>query len=668
MADCCTLADCCTDESLLSTEYFKAVEDANTWCVNLFKDGKKKSSKRLRQEVAEVKKTIEHLKREFKREMPQDTVRRVARLVHNCWSKEYILAHPKTLQLPEHNSKWQEVFLPKLRQDEVVVCERKRLKVQQIYNIPVHMTQHLLTLYNRQLAAETDLSNIAVRDEISPLIIQAADSKAIEPLTVGLEKDKHLVITADHIEYYSDAFMITLDALLQHPMDPQNAPVSAYDKTICNHNMRRAIAATLKLEPPPAWNDGGMDIIVGAVPLRTRRQVCAFIAPHESLPSAAMATDTWEFHKRAVNAEDNFFTDKSRVRTRFALDTPGQCGFDEVARTMRTILKDHKIGDKVCCPISLAAWADMHCIVQDATGTSVEAVYIDSALLEFHSTRFLVALAELLTGCEHKGASRAEAINGIICKAKGHPLPILRFANGMPTQHQVRALHRYIASPYCAFSAAEAKLALHSITFTNETHSVDIKVQPGHSSSYPLAFLWLAARHYGLLAAHKAARAKLYGCVKSSVDKFEDSVAQIAYEGRAGSSTYKSTLVKLLEGALLHCSPIASSCCDTRLAFRIKDPQDIALLRALVRSCSDLNSEDCELLRHVACDKNKITLRKTGFAQLSDRVIHVLLEVLCNSVDNEPCAPYHKYTYPPVFKHGFFRNLQNHPPPLSADC
>ncbi|WIA10890.1 hypothetical protein OEZ85_011056 [Tetradesmus obliquus] len=689
-----------------------AQEDATRlWWVTPFKrDGTRKPVAQLDKEKKQVLQVVRQLERALDRELMQHELKKVARLVEQEHTAQDILTCPGLLDLPEHHTKWGEVFgasaadnaqaatagvkhseLNLARNSDLTAGRNQGNRVAAaVQQVPGAESKHAhleqVDIYHLTVPILRHLK--AFGTTTRPANIHAwADLQAVQGLQ-GVEdsllgRDTRVTIEADLLEWYSDAFMNSVFSVLTHRDRLQSVPLSRENITACCYTTRAHMAALLNLVPPSMWNEQMNTKTTDAFYkryaqhspslaydehtqsyMKCRRMAIAFS------PSGSAQTDIckWVMGQQSIIAPRIKGADK-KLRKVVRVQLPNK----QSADAFRRIMGDSRR------PQSLSTWADASCIMVSAPLVNQnQYVYVDSSLLEFNSKAFLLAVASGIHG-RSSIRTRSEAIRFLV---DAYQLPLQHEAHRPPTTGQLSAYKRYLSSPQCKYSDEDVCMLLASIAPTNDGDGLACTLTAGRLDAYPADFLWLAARSLGAVASHSAGRAKIYGVGKHSVFEHEQLLAEAVYERAASMPKYKSQLVSILKNRL---RPTTSSASDTTMLLDLQSQSDINLAKAYLTAFTrggipfidQSNAADGDVLQCVwDAQQPKLTIREPDVNALSDALVHLLLCVLLDSADDAdrqlPAEPFHPsaFAYPPGFRTGFIRNLLRHhqAPTATASC
>ncbi|KAF6252701.1 hypothetical protein COO60DRAFT_1643829 [Scenedesmus sp. NREL 46B-D3] len=682
-SNCCDVvvgAACCPVD-------INTMEQARKWCVKTCSDtGCRKSPSQLRREIAEVQSAIEALEDKFDREMPIHTRKKVAELVHACWSSDDILRCPKALDLPEHNSKYTEAFEDSCnkpcRPDKAFNRRRDSARID---CLPAEVVAKFKELHKRAEPMET-IHQWADTEATKGLMPEPepepAEAAAAEPAAKPF-----LLIKAGHLEWYSDAFMNCLKVLIEHQSNPRTAPLSTQNMAVCTYEERAQVAEALLLTPSALWNEpiyGGTSgchhvsfVATRGLPklkLPDDADVAHFIECRGHAPFSPLGSAESDIRTYVRGRPFDFYVPRDMTlengykRSEFDVTT------SQAAKEFRAIVDAHT--PDACTKVSLSAWADLQCIkVAKPSVCHHDFITLEAGLLEFNSHEFLKLCMRQLGCTNNIPGTRHGHIDQL---AATNCFPMHRMGTNPLTAAQMLAYKRYLLSPMCAHDSATVSLLLSSICedTTNPNHKVTCTVKQEHLHSYPTEFLWLAARNLGALATHTAGRAKLYGLPRSGrkeVLAFEDKLAQAAYS-HAKDAAHKKALIRILEARLQLCCKLPCQQ-PQRACFKITEAHDLNFINMYCeKHQSTMNAHDWGVVAKIKSERMpRLEVCETDLDSLSDGLVHTLVCVLCNSADDaalkRPAMRFFEAAkYSPAFKRGMLHTLAKYPPPAAANA
>lgn len=628
--------------------------EADKWAVPLYKDGCAKSGKLLRYQIGEVKKVVTALQAKFNRPMPSHTINAVVKQVcEHCRTATQVLndVHARrALNLAEDKGRWAAMFASACHGG----TDNAGLASNTLHPLP----SHIKDFFNKHFPPSGTTPTT---------VHQLVDRQATANIMSG-----NLTVTANHIPWYSDAFMNALQTVVDHMGVPSSAALSFPCPTVVNYAGRTALAEALRLAAPPAWNDGdalltwktdtgaGYGLPTESAYMKATedyvllRQRGRNLSPHNSTQSAI-----GQLVAGRLGPVDGHLGSNAGVVT---IKVPA-C--DPAVDTLQEILEDCM--QSPCQRLTLSQWADRQVISVDLPGTRSSTkpkVTIEPSLLEFHSTEFLSCIVGILSNDCKQSKSRQDMINYIIKHNCMHVQPM---SNRLPSSGQLRAFRTYLCSDQCQYKdTALLRRVLGCIVTEFDSDGVEllsVRVRAEQLDRLPLALLWLAARCSGALALPPPGRAKLYGCSAASVDMYEAKVAEAAYSGQE-TAEYKKAMTRALQQRLQVCFK-PSTCYDDGKDYCLEHPAVGPLLKTFLdTNRSSLAAHDLDLLQLVKdyCSP-RITIRPSEAAHLGNKLLHVLQELFTNvhkDTDDYRChlAPfYDEYRYPKIFKEGLISNI-----------
>jgi hypothetical protein len=229
-----------------------------------------------------VLQTVRQLEATYDREMMQHEIKKVARLVEQGHLSNDILTCPGLLDLPEHHTKWGEIFGSSaevsnqanaavgVQHSNLILSSRNSASfpnqgnrvaasASELQQIPGVKSKHShLEKIDISRLKVPILKHMKAFWTEKPANIHAwADARAVEELKPTEETGKKTKVTIEArlLEWYSDAFMNSLYSVLTHRDAMDSVPLSRENVSACSYTTRAQVAAMLNLVPPSMWNE-----------------------------------------------------------------------------------------------------------------------------------------------------------------------------------------------------------------------------------------------------------------------------------------------------------------------------------------------------------------------------------------------------------------------------